>query len=324
MKKLIIAGGSGYLGSVLADYFSTKAEVIILSRRSMASFDSTRIARFVHWDGQNLGSWVQELEGADALINLAGRSVNCRYNASNRKAIIDSRVKATQVLGQALLQLKQPPNVWLNASTATIYRHAEDRSQDEYTGEYHDDFSVQVAKQWEQAFYEASVPASVRKVALRTAIVLGKTEGVFWRLRNLVRVGLGGKQGAGSQFVSWVHELDFARAVEFLLKRPDLEGTFNIAAPSPITNTHLMRSLRETMHMPIGLPTPTWLLRLGAWLIGTETELILKSRRVVPTRLLESGFRFQFPTIQTAWRQIVGYKKAAEQKPAAEQYTLVS
>lgn len=311
MNKLILAGGSGYLGTVLANYFGRRTEIVVLSRQPLASFHSNHIVRVVHWDGKTLGSWVSELNGADAIINLAGRSVNCRYTLQNQQEIFESRTDATAVIAEAIQLAKHPPKVWINSSTATIYRHAEDRNMDEYTGEYQDDFSVRVAKQWESVFYNAAIQPIVRKIALRTAIVLGRTEGVMLRLMNLVKLGLGGKQGTGSQFVSWIHEVDFARAIEYLIERPDLVGTFNLAAPNPVTNDFLMRALRKAMQVPFGLPATKWMLRIGAWLIGTETELILKSRRVVPTRLLESGFIFTYPTILLAFNQIINKQKTS-------------
>lgn len=311
MKKLILAGGSGYLGTVLANYFGRRTEIVVLSRQSLASFQSNHIVRVINWDGKTLGKWTRELEDADAIINLAGRSVNCCYTPKNQQEIFESRTDSTAVIAEAIQLAKHPPKVWLNTSTATIYRHAEDRDMDEYTGEYHDDFSVRVAKRWESVFFNAPVQSSVRKIALRTAIVLGRTEGVMLRLMNLVRYGLGGKQGPGSQFVSWIHELDFARAIDYLIEHPDLVGTFNLAAPSPVTNEFLMQTLRKFMRMPFGLPATKWMLKIGTWLIGTETELILKSRRVVPTRLLESGFTFSYPTIPLAIKEIVGKQKTS-------------
>lgn len=311
MTKLILAGGSGYLGTVLANYFGRRTEIVVLSRQPLASFRSNHIVRVVHWDGKTLGSWAKELDGADAVINLAGRSVNCRYTHQNQKEIFESRTDTTTIIAEAIRLAKHPPKVWINSSTATIYRHAEDRNMDEYTGEYYDDFSVRVAKRWENVFYNAPIQPIIRKIALRTAIVLGRTEGVMLRLMNLVKFGLGGKQGTGSQFVSWIHEADFARAIEYLIEHPDLKGTFNLAAPNPVTNEFLMRSLRKAMQVPFGLPTTKWMLRIGAWLIGTETELILKSRRVVPTRLLESGFAFKYPSIPLALNEIISKQKAS-------------
>lgn len=305
--KLILAGGTGFLGTVLANYLAPQYEIIVLSRHSLASFESHHNIRFVKWDGNTLGAWTHELEGAFGLVNLAGKSVNCRYNKRNKAAIFDSRIASTKVLGAAIASIQNPPAVWLNSSTATIYRHAEDRDMDEMTGEFHDDFSVQVAKLWEQTFYEMPTPHT-RKVALRASIVMGRADGAFPRFRNLAKLGLGGHQGSGSQFVSWIHEYDFARAVAFLLNNETCLGNFNLAA-NPVTNHYFMNSLRRVVHVPFGIPAPSWLLKIGMWLLGTETELLLKSRRVVSTRLKEAGFEFTFPTIEQALFDLINQPK---------------
>lgn len=297
MKKLILAGGSGYLGTVLGLYFREKAEELVVLSRHPKPAEGNR--RYVVWDGRTAGAWTTELDGADAVVNLTGRSVNCRYTDRNRAEIIRSRVDSTAILGEAIRRAARPPAVWVNLSTATLYRHAEDRDMDEATGETGAGFSVDVAQRWEEAFWKAETPAT-RRVALRTAIVLGPTEGALLRLRTLVRFGLGGAQGRGSQFVSWLHEQDFARLVDWVLQNSAATGIYNAAAPGPVTNDYLMRTLRHQMRMPFGLPAPRWLLELGAQLIGTETELILKSRRVVSTRLRDEGFAFNFPTLQRA------------------------
>jgi uncharacterized protein (TIGR01777 family) len=247
---------------------------------------------------------VQYLDGADVCINLAGRSVNCRYTPDNRIEIYNSRIATTRLLGDVIAALKNPPRIWLNASTATIYRHAPDRPMDEISGEIGGgepdapdswNFSIRVARDWETAFFKAETPRT-RRVAMRSAITFSPDPGsAFAVLSNLVRVGLGGKQGNGRQWVSWIHEDDFARAVEFLIAREDIEGPVNLASPYPERNREFMEILREAWGMPNGLPAPTALIELGAFLMRTEPELVLKSRRVVPTRLLEAGFEFQIP-----------------------------
>ncbi len=263
----------------------------------------------VHWDGEEIGPWIETLEGADVCINLAGRSVNCRYHAGNRRKIYDSRIGTTRLLNRVIAGLDDPPRVWMNASTATIYRHALDRPMDEATGELGGDepisknrrapetwnFSIRVAKDWEAAFFATQTPRT-RKVALRSAIVFIPEPGsTFATFLNLVRLGLGGKQGNGRQFVSWIHETDFARAVEFLIEREDIDGPVNVAAPHPLPNREFMAALRDAWGMPNGLPAPRPLLEIGTLLMRTESELVLKSRRVVPGRLLEAGFEFEFP-----------------------------
>jgi uncharacterized protein (TIGR01777 family) len=262
----------------------------------------------VHWDGEQAGPWIETLEGADVCINLAGRSVNCRYNAENRWQIYASRIGTTRLLNRVIARLDDPPRVWLNASTATIYRHALDRPMDETTGELggHEliskrrrapetwDFSIRVAKDWEAAFFETKTPRT-RKVAMRSAIVFSPVPGsTFATFLNLVRIGLGGTQGNGRQFVSWIHEADFARSVEFLIDREDMDGPVNIAAPHPMPNREFMEALRDAWGMPNGVPAPRPLLELATFLMRTESELVLKSRCVVPRRLLEAGFEFEF------------------------------
>jgi len=290
-KKIILAGGNGYLGGVLARYYRHLAEeVIILSRKPKASDGNVKT---VLWDGVNKGEWIKEIEGAEMLINLCGKNVNCRYTAQNREEIIRSRVIPTALLNEVVGELSNPPVLWINITSATIYRHAEDFAQDEATGQIGYGFSIDVCQQWEEAFF-SECKAPVRKVALRMGIVLGRSDSVFPRLLNLVRFGLGGKQGNGRQYVSWVHEQDVARSTEWILDHPEMNGVINCTAPEAIKNVDLMYTLRKSYGMPVGLPTPAWLLNIGARIIGTETELILKSRWVAPKRLLDSGYQFLF------------------------------
>ena len=307
--RLILAGGSGFLGQALARHFQTLGwEVIVLTRSPQAK----RAAREVSWDAETPGAWAGELEGAAAVVNLTGRTVDCRYNAQNRHDILASRVNSTRVIGQAIAQCAQPPRVWLNASSATIYRHTFGAAWDESgtdfatTPEVKDAFSVEVIHAWERALDEAETPRT-RKVALRTTLVLGRVQNsVFPVLRRLARLGLGGRMGSGEQFVSWLHETDFLRAVEFLIAHEELSGPVNLAAPNPVPNHELMRAFRELVGMPIGLPATAWMLELGAFFLRTETELILKSRRVVPGRLLKAGFEFQFPELREALAELQG------------------
>lgn len=302
MKKVILAGGSGYIGTVLADFYRDKArEIIILSRREEATKGNVRT---IVWDAEHSGNWIKELEGADLLINLTGKNVNCRYNAKNRREILDSRIHATNVLGNAIRQLADPPKTWIQCASATIYRHAEDRYMDETGGETGSGFSVEVCKAWEKAFWDQETPG-LRKILLRTGIVLGKSDGVFPRLKNLVRFGLGGRQGNGRQYVSWIHERDVSGIIHWLYAHKDLSGTFNCTSPGPVANSTFMRSMRKACVVPVGLPAPAWLLTLGAWMIGTETELILKSRWVMPGKLLAAGYTFQFPDLDAALRDII-------------------
>jgi len=300
-NKIILAGGSGYLGEVLKCYYQNKAKHIIILSRQHAKTSGN--ISYIKWDGLTMGDWADQLENADLLVNLCGKNVNCRYTPENRKAIIDSRVIPTRLLGQAVGLLQDPPKVWLQCASATIYRHAEDVQQDELRGDIGTGFSVDVCNAWEAAFNELDI-TPVRKVLLRVSMVMGRNDGVFPRLKNLVLTGLGGHQGTGYQMISWIHELDFARATEWILQHNDMEGVFNITAPVAVNNRKFMKSLRETYGVPFGLPAPQWLLELGASIIGTETELILKSRWVYPQRLLQSGFRFQFQEASHAIHEI--------------------
>jgi hypothetical protein len=313
--RIVIPGGSGQVGGILAHYFQERGHhVTVLTRGPFAASWNT-----VHWDGEHLGPWTEHLEGADVCINLAGRSVNCRYTAANRDAIYHSRIDTTQLLGDVIAALADPPKVWLNASTATIYRHALDRAMDEFTGELggHElmtprrrvpetwNFSIRVAKDWEAAFF-ASITPRTRKVALRSAIIMSPTPGgPFALLLNLVRFSLGGAQGNGRQFVSWIHALDFARAVEFLIANDEFDGPVNLSSPNPLPNREFMATLREAWGMPNGIPAPAPLLELAALFLRTESELVLKSRNVVPARLLRAGFEFDFPTWNEAAEDLV-------------------
>jgi uncharacterized protein (TIGR01777 family) len=305
--RLVLAGGSGFLGRVLSEYFCKRGwEVVVLTRSPR---NGSAEVRSILWDGETPGKWTHELEGARALINLAGVSVNCRYHHQNRKKILDSRLHSTLVLGEAIARSGNPPEVWLNSSTATIYKHTFGPAWDEsgevgYTAEAKDKFSVEVARAWESTFNAVQTPAT-RKVVLRSAMVLGlDRNSVFPMLRRLVRLGLGGNMAGGQQFVSWIHQLDFCRSVEWLIERPDLAGTFNLAAPNPLTNFKMMRTFRTLYSRPFGLPASRWMLEIGAFFLRTETELIIKSRRVTAGRLQASGFIFHFPEMENALRDL--------------------
>ncbi len=306
--RLVIAGGNGFLGGVLAKHFTECGwEVVVLTRTPRRQSGTIRETV---WDGETPGEWTRELEGARALVNLAGLSVNCRYHARNRKLILDSRVNSTRVLGEAIARCANPPGVWLNSSTATIYRHTHGPAWDEAgeiggTPEAKDEFSVQVALAWERTFNAAPAPRT-RKVNLRSAMVLGTgPNSVFPVLRRLVRIGLGGSQAGGRQFVSWIHERDFCRAIEWLIEHRDASGTFNLAAPHPVTNAEMMRRLRELCRVPFGLPASLWMLEFGAFFLRTETELVIKSRRVVPGRLLKECFNFEYPLLRPAFEDLL-------------------
>jgi uncharacterized protein len=299
MAKIILAGGSGFIGQILAGHFIGKGdEVVVLTRNSNST---TGNVKYVHWDGQTTGAWVNELEGSDVLINLTGKSVNCRYNEKNKKEIFSSRLNAAKVLGKALNALKSPPPLWINAASATIYRHAEDRPQDDFTGELGTGFSVDVCKQWESTFFGQEAPG-IRKIGLRIAIVLGKNGGVMPYFFNLAKFGLGGKQGNGRQYFSWIHENDLTAIIDFLVMHRELEGLFNVSSPNPIQNSEFMATVRKAVKMPFGLPATKWMLKIGVWALRTETELVLKSRRVIPTKLKQAGYKFKVENIERAVR----------------------
>jgi uncharacterized protein (TIGR01777 family) len=300
-KKIVIAGGTGFIGQGLIDHFGAENDLVILTRHPLRNKGR---AHYVYWDAATLHGWETHLENADLLVNLAGKSVNCRYNAKNKKEIFDSRTNSTTVLGEAIQMLANPPKLWINAASATIYRHAEDRPMDEFTGEIENDFSVQVCKRWEQAFNDITLPLT-RKVILRIAVTLGHQGGVMAPYLNLVKYGLGGRQGNGRQMFSWVHITDLCRMIAWLYDRPQMVGTFNCSAPHPVRNDIFMQTLRKVSGHWIGLPAPAWLLSAGACMIGTETELLLKSRWVLPTRISRAGFRFQFPQLQGAFENIL-------------------
>jgi uncharacterized protein (TIGR01777 family) len=308
--RIVITGGSGQVGQILARHFYSHGhQVAVVARHVVPQPWST-----VTWDGQRLGDWVNELDGCDVVVNLAGRSVNCRYNEANRREIKQSRIVTTRLVGEAIARSSTPPKLWMNASTATIYRHAMDRPMDDITGEIGGNepgipgtwrFSYDVAISWEAAFFEAETP-DTRKIALRSAITMSPDRGgAFETLLNLVRLGLGGRSGSGEQFVSWIHDVDFVRAIEFLMARTDLDGCINIASPNPLPNRDFMAALRRAYGVSVGLPATDWMLEVGAFFLRTETELILKSRRVVPRRLVDAGFGFQFPDWSTAAADLV-------------------
>ncbi len=299
--KIVVAGGTGQIGAILCRSFcSAGDEVVVLSRKPAARSS----CRSVQWDVKNLCGWTQELEGADVVINLAGRSVNCRYGERNRREILASRVDSVHAVRSALEKAKKPPSVWLQAATATIYAHRFNAPNDEFTGliggnepnapeTWH--FSIDVAKAWESAVNESRPLPHPRIVIMRSAMTMSPDRGgIFAHLLGLVRLGLGGRTGNGRQFVSWIHEHDFVRAVRFLIEN-DVAGIVNVCSPNPLPNTEFMRELRRAWGVTIGLPASKWMLEVGAFFMRTETELILKSRRVMPARLLQHGFEFRFP-----------------------------
>jgi uncharacterized protein len=354
-KKIVIAGGSGFIGQAIACFFGKENEIIILGRsvknHENNLYDANKAESLscsikqITWDGKTLGDWVRQLEGADIVINLTGKSVNCRYHAKQKKEIIGSRINATKAMGKAIRQCVHPPKLWINAASATIYRHSIDHPQDEYNGvisemkkdnmpwsfidqlrsqknrfvtslfygkksrHYKDldlDFSVLVCKEWEKTFFEQRSPFT-RKVALRTAITLGKG-GVITPYLNLCKFGLGGSQGTGQQMFSWVHIEDVCRFIEWLYYNKEVEGIYNCVSPHAVKNSYLMQALRKAIGKNFGLSGPAWLLEFGAWVIRTETELMLKSRWVYPKRSQDEGFVYKYLRIEQAIDEIVNPK----------------
>jgi uncharacterized protein (TIGR01777 family) len=328
--RIVIAGGTGQIGTILARHYHARGDdVTVLSRRpaaapwTLSTWDPSARGPWT-WTKDGPGPWMWAIDGADIVINLAGRSVNCRYNDWNRREIMQSRLESTRILGEAISHAKSPPRLWLQASTATIYSHRFDAPNDDITGHLGGDepgvpdtwrFSIDVAKSWEAELDKADTPRT-RKVAMRSAMVMSPDRGgIFEVLVGLVRKGLGGSAGNGKQFVSWIHDQDFIRAVDWLIEH-DLSGPVNIASPNPLPYSDFMRTLRRALLVPIGLPATRWMLELGAILMKTETELVLKSRRVVPRRLLDSGFTFNFPDWPAAAADLVSRRRRSRSTSA--------
>lgn len=320
--KIVIPGGNGQIGALVARRCSARGdEVVVLSRR--ASEGGSFAWRTIHWDGETVGPWAAEFDGADVVLNLAGRSVDCRYTPANRKAILESRTKSTRAVGEAIRAAARPPKVWLQSSTATIYAHSLDRAQDEATGTLGGgepgapdtwNFSIEVAKAWEREAEAADAPQT-RKVLLRSAMTMTPDHGgVFDTLLRLVRWGVGGSVAGGRQYVSWIHGDDFLAALDFLIARDDLSGAVNLAAPNPLPYREFMGALRAAWGTKIGLPATAWMLEVAAYFLRTESELVLKSRRVVPGRLLEAGFSFKHPEWPAAARDLVARWKELQSR----------
>ncbi|HSZ63717.1 MAG TPA: TIGR01777 family oxidoreductase [Terriglobales bacterium] len=318
--KIAILGGTGQVGTILARAFHKDGhETIVFGRRP----PKPAPWRTEQWNPANVDIWSKKLDGCDVLINLAGRSVNCRYTPKNRKEILDSRVESVRALGRAISTASRPPTLWLQASTATIYAHTHGAPNDEVSGLIGGTepnvpdtwrFSIEVATAWEKAFDE--IPSSrMRKVKLRSAMTMSPDRGgIFDTLLGLVRRGLGGTSGDGRQYISWIHETDFVRAIYFLIERDDINDVINLSSPHPLPNREFMAELRRAWGTRIGLPSAEWMLGIGAVFLRTETELILKSRRVVPGRLISGGFSFTYPGWPDAARELCQRWKAMRQQ----------
>ncbi len=301
MKKLIIAGGTGFLGNSLINYFKNQFdEIIILSRHSKSNKNNVK---YILWDAENLDEWKKEFENAELVINLCGKSVDCRYTKKNKALIFSSRLNSTSAIGKAITQCENPPLVWINAASATIYKHSEDKPNTETDGEFGNGFSVEVCKAWEKMFNEISLPKT-RKINLRITMVMGKGGGVFPVLNNLTKKYLGGAMGSGHQFVSWIHETDFCRLIEWCVNNKNANGNYNCAAPNPIRNKEMMQLFRKQNNIKFGLPASKWMLEIGAFFIGTETELVLKSRNVIPDRATKEGFEIKFKDMESCVKDL--------------------
>jgi uncharacterized protein (TIGR01777 family) len=311
--KVVLPGGTGQVGAILNRALTAAGhEVVVLTREPGRE-------REVRWDGRTLGAWAEEIDGSDVVVNLAGRSVSCRYTPANLRAMMDSRVDSARVVGEAIAGAARPPRVWLQMSTATVYAHRFDAANDEATGVIggaetgvagYWGYSVEIAKNWEEAQEQAKTPHT-RKVALRAAMVMSPDRGgVFDVLLGMVRLGLGGPVAGGRQYVSWIHDLDFVRAVEFLVERDDITGPVNLAAPTPLPQRDFMRALRAARGVPVGLPATKWMAEVGAFALRSDTELLLKSRRVVPGRLLDAGFTFAHATWPEAATDLVRRRRS--------------
>ena len=310
--KVVIPGGTGQVGAILDRALTAEGhDVVVLTR-------SPKGERQVRWDGLTLGGWAEQIDGSDVVINLAGRSVSCRYTEENLEAMMSSRVESARVVGEAIAGAVRPPKIWMQMSTATIYAHRFDAANDEDSGLIGGGehgvpgywaYSVKIAREWEAAQERPATP-DTRKIALRSAMVMSPDRGgVFDVLSRLARLGLGGSVAGGRQYVSWIHDQDFVRAVRFLIERDDLAGAVNLAAPGPLPQREFMRELRSTWGMPLGLPATIGMAKIGAFAIRSDTELLLKSRRVVPGRLANAGFAFRYPDWRAAAADLVSRRR---------------
>lgn len=300
-RKIVLAGGSGFLGNCLVKHYSyTETKVVVLTRRTKPAHKNIS---YVQWDGKTIGDWAEEIDGSDVVINLTGRSVNCRYNEKNRNEIINSRVDSTRVIGEAINSSVYPAKLWINSSSAAIYGDSGDEIMDE-SSPVADGFSPEVCKIWEKTFNEIGTPQT-RKVYLRIGLVFGKGGGVLEPFVNVTKLGMGGTFGSGKQYISWIHELDFCRCIDWIIENDNAEGMIICTGPEPVTNKELMKTLREVLHVPFGLPNPAFMLKIGTKIIGTEAELILMGRRVVPKYLIDNGFHFLYPNLSDALTEIL-------------------
>lgn len=303
IKKLILVGGTGQIGNALISFYKNKVnEIIVFTRSQDKTIDNVH---YKHWNGISLLQHCSLIENTDVLINLVGKNVNCRYNEKNKKEIFTSRTNSIIALGEVIQLLEQKPKLWIQSASATIYRHSEDKEMTEANGEIGNGFSVDVCTTWENTFLrEVTQFKGMRHAILRTSLVLSKKDGVYPRLRTMAKFGVGGRQGNGKQMVSWIHEDDLVRIIDLIMKREDLDGIFNCTTPTPLTNKSFMKELRKSLGIKFGLPANETIMKMGAFIISTEAELVLKSRWVIPERLNQAGFKFTFPTVDKAFENL--------------------
>ena len=305
MAKIIIAGGTGWLGSAIVGYYrGMQHDLVVLTRSARPPHDGVR---YVQWDGCSMGEWYNEFDGADLVINLTGESINCRFTTVNKDRIWRSRIAATTIIGEAIQRVLVAPKCWINASGISIYGFSE-VARDESDDPKGEDFLARVSQAWEEAFQAVHTP-NTRKVCLRISPVLFPKKGMLTPLINLVRMGLGGRMGSGQQYVSWIHGVDFVRLIDWVFRNEGVCGVFNACSPNPVQNRELMEVLRSALKMPFGLPNYAWTTRLGSWFIGAEADLILCGQRIVSKRLAEAGFVFEFPVIAGAVRNLIAERK---------------
>lgn len=307
-NKIIIAGGTGFLGSAIIKAFPDY-EIVVLTRTIRKDEQNVR---YVLWDAKNIGNWTKELEGSKAIINLVGRSVNCRYTNANKQEIINSRVDATLIVGKAIEELNKPPEVWVNAGSAAIFGNSGDevKVEDSPTGS---GFSPEVCKAWEKAFTKYDTPKT-RKVFLRIGMVLQQNGGILKPFLNMAKFGLGGKIGTGNQYMTWIHEQDFTDLIRYTILDADFKGIVHAASPFPVTNKEFMKTIRQSVHIPFGLPNPAVFIKIGAVFIGTEAELVLSGRRVVSSVLEKNGFKFKYPYLHDAVARLLNENKLSLSK----------
>ena len=321
--KIVMAGGTGFLGQLLIKSFientDQQHDLVVLSRGGVLP----NPVRLVPWNARTLSEWAKEVDGADVVINLTGQSVKCLYTDKKLEILRESRVRSTQVIGQAIRQANKPPALWIQMGTAAIYAHSFDNPHDEATGKIGEAPEIplvwkkisQLAQDWEQAFYSAQTETT-RKVLVRSGVVMGlKKGGAFDIFLNLCRFGLGGPVAGGRQMFSWIHEADFVKAMRFLIDKNTIKGPVNMCSPHPLPQAELMKILRDTVNMKWGLPATKWMIQLSAYLTGIDSELSLKSRYVIPKVLMDSGFVFDFPQWKTASQELYSRWKNTTSPP---------